>query len=894
MNGLESEVDAPDDARGVLRRALSRHIVVSIVLVAMIAAMYSYYLVPPYWPKHLGAFDFHYYLGPQSYFMDISIHNGEFPLWNPLTFCGTPYAANPLTEVFYPLQLVRSCLTLSPSPWATCLGLELVLVLQLVIAGIGAFALAREYRLSRAACLATATVFVFNFYAVFCSMEQWSLVVVSGWLPLVFLFVHKGLTNPALKRKAYYGCAAGLVFGVSVLGGFPQVTFYMVLAIVLFCILDRLTHVTREDLHAPRLLARSIPVNAVFLGLIFVLGGLVAAAMLLPAAEFAGLSARQSTSGLKENQGAQELTCSHLLKSLVLYTGESADPRGSRAAGIATVLLAVAALTHRRRRDVAAFTILFLILTDCALGPPFPFGRLVAWTDYFQFGSPWRANMTSGLPFAVLVGFGVDTASERLKSRWGTAARTAILLAIGCACLWVLWRWLNGAPFFAVGKIVFYIPAVTLVVICAAAWFRWPSLWRGAISFLIFAEIAAWSHYFVPYNMNKQLAGRNTAGFGEATQLWQDNYRGTIPRPNWNIWFLQPAINGYDPLYIFRARQAMCALRQEKSYTRNLRDWAVMVENQRGNLFLKRSFWLARQYAKGPLPPKDALFPSATTVFLSDVDSLPVPEIARDAVPPTAVSTDTERVPVAGTGALASRPKPRRGQPGSLELSLPPVALQRTHAVLRLAYTSDATVDVLPYFSDPVTRRSEMGVRCRATATRGRENVFEIPLPDFEQVQTTLVWKAAARVLRFTDAYVLIDKADEDKLITIDSRKANSVDLTLRDLPGYRVLTFVDAAYPGWKAYVDSKSVPIHLADDAFKAIIVPPGTSHVRFAFRPWRVTVGIVVSLMSVLTISAILLRRPARPPLHETTDRKDTGSENSPLCGGPLVPEESEPCL
>ena len=75
---------------------------------------------------------------------------------------------------------------------------------------------------------------------------------------------------------------------------------------------------------------------------------------------------------------------------------------------------------------------------------------------------------------------------------------------------------------------------------------------------------------------------------------------------------------------------------------------------------------------------------------------------------------------------------------------------------------------------------------------------------------------------------------------------------------------FVDAAYPGWRAFIDAEPVPIHLANEAFKAVIVPPGTHEVRFVFRPWPVYVGATVSLATALVVSGCLLAawRPGGP--------------------------------
>ena len=93
--------------------------------------------------------------------------------------------------------------------------------------------------------------------------------------------------------------------------------------------------------------------------------------------------------------------------------------------------------------------------------------------------------------------------------------------------------------------------------------------------------------------------------------------------------------------------------------------------------------------------------------------------------------------------------------------------------------------------------------------------------------------------------------------IRIVSRGANSVVVEVRELPGDRILTFIDAAYPGWHAYVDGERVPIMRANDAFKAVSVPPGTHVVEFAFRPSSVYAGMTISCVTLLALGGLLCR-------------------------------------
>jgi hypothetical protein len=83
---------------------------------------------------------------------------------------------------------------------------------------------------------------------------------------------------------------------------------------------------------------------------------------------------------------------------------------------------------------------------------------------------------------------------------------------------------------------------------------------------------------------------------------------------------------------------------------------------------------------------------------------------------------------------------------------------------------------------------------------------------------------------------------------------------------------------PGWTARVDGRSVPLMRADVAFQAVEVPAGTHRVVLEYQPHSLSIGFVISLVSVLgtlvalSLAAILrrtgrLRRPTwtrlRPP-------------------------------
>jgi membrane protein YfhO len=89
------------------------------------------------------------------------------------------------------------------------------------------------------------------------------------------------------------------------------------------------------------------------------------------------------------------------------------------------------------------------------------------------------------------------------------------------------------------------------------------------------------------------------------------------------------------------------------------------------------------------------------------------------------------------------------------------------------------------------------------------------------------------------------------------TRSANSVSLRVGPLSEHRILLFVDAHYPGWRAMVDGQETEILLANDVFKAVELGPGTHQVSFTYSSGRVLMGVGISLTTLM-----FLRVPNSP--------------------------------
>jgi hypothetical protein len=70
--------------------------------------------------------------------------------------------------------------------------------------------------------------------------------------------------------------------------------------------------------------------------------------------------------------------------------------------------------------------------------------------------------------------------------------------------------------------------------------------------------------------------------------------------------------------------------------------------------------------------------------------------------------------------------------------------------------------------------------------------------------------------------------------------------------------TLAEQHFPGWRAAVDGKPVPIERWRGAFQAVEVPPGEHEVEFRYRAPGLAAGAWISLVSILLGMAALLRR------------------------------------
>ena len=810
-----------------------------------------------------GGYDVYRYMGPYSYYMDYVLHHGEVPYWNPLTLCGMPFAANPVVKLFYPFNLLRSLLTFHPTPFKTQMGWMIMFVLHLLVAGMAIVLLARDHNLSYGASFVAAFVFMFgaNWTR---RISEYHFICMVAWLPVLLVLVRRALSQEALRPKLRYGLICGLILGCSLLSGDMNIVPYMGVTLGGYAVLYRVLGIRSfAELRKEGFLKR-ISGDVAFLVIMFALSGLVASALLLPGSEFASFTGRVKGTEQELAHPHYAGTWQDLYHILIRFPGLKWEVENIRGAGIGALVLVAAGLLSRRWREILLYGILSLILFDCSMGRPFPIATILEYLSPIQLIASTRAWDFAVLPLGMLAAFGVDAIAAATRPLWWRGVRDGTLLIVGIVALYSLSFLLGPKSFLSMGRTALVLPGCMLAAVIIASWMpRW-SFWPVVLAALMFAETLAWNNTYVPFIVTQKNFATFAHRYPGATSFWSDNRRGIDLFQDRLLYELKPAMHGYEPLHMSHVRNVLAGDSRANSYQRSVKDYEVTRENQRGNLFLKRAFWLARQYVRGPLPNKQSLFPPTTTVFLPQADDLPIPRVDAAQAPNRSVSEGAKEIRFLGEEQL----KPINARLQSLakkqQVNLPALKMPGMHSALCMRYTSGCAATVEATFRDPDTGEVQFGKTNKIRPTTKGSALLELPLPDFKTLRTELTISANTPDGRFQfeDVYLLADPADEDSLIRIVSRTANTVEVNVGELGGYRVLTFLDAAYPGWSAYLDGKETRILLADDAFKAVVVPPGNHVIRFMFRPKRVYIGIGITITAAsAALAAIVLLRPKK---------------------------------
>ncbi len=365
------------------------------------------------------------------------VHHGQLPLWNPYEALGMPLAFNWQTAALSVPSLIGYLFPLH-------LAFTVQVVLTLVIAGTGTYALCRVLQLGTLACVFAGTVFELSGPIIgWLGWPHAAVLSWSGWLFAAALLVIRG------GRRLRHITLFALVIAAMVYAGQAEILTLSGLALLIFVVVILL-------LRAP-LLGGSGPIRRpvadVSIGVLT--GVALGAPLLLPGSQVVSGSQRAVPGGdpaeiLKGNPALPLHNLVHVIfqgfDGLPLsdshwfgYIGGYSETAAY--VGVIAVVLAVMAVAVRRGRpEVVALGVLCVVMVAVAFAPPLVailYRLPVIGTVLWQ-----RAILPLAFGIAVLAGVGMDALvrshGDRAVRRWAGSGFAAVaLLLVG---IWVFGR----------------------------------------------------------------------------------------------------------------------------------------------------------------------------------------------------------------------------------------------------------------------------------------------------------------------------------------------------------------------------------------------------------------------------------------------------------------------
>ena len=437
----------------------------------------------------------HFYY-PTLHFEHQQWQQGEVPLWNPQDELGRPFAADVSAGVFYPGKLIF----MFPLTFSMCL--LLYTALHLLLAAYSTFRAARYLKATPLASIIAAISFTLG-GAVLSQHANIIFLVSAAWLPLGLLY---GLQLIRNENKSRACILLSICLALIILGGDPQAVVHLVIVLlVCWFILPRCPQHTSTPAAQSRLPLKTLLAT---LSCVTFITTALTAIQLLPTLQWSQRAERNMRSSsqtafqwagdlLKHNDFENEIIASKTtdhnhsqrvykfslppwqLAELALpnVSGKLYPQRNHWTflfpdsqsiwfptiyQGIIPLLLAISAMTLRRRKDtIAAMLSWVLTLTLFAALGTFGFGwiwnQIVPTTtiaptnfslywiltniipEYIDFRYPAKWFVLTSLMLALLASRGWDQFSQRLPQMrqhillWLTILATVFtLIGIGC------------------------------------------------------------------------------------------------------------------------------------------------------------------------------------------------------------------------------------------------------------------------------------------------------------------------------------------------------------------------------------------------------------------------------------------------------------------------------
>ncbi len=743
---------------------------------------------------------------PMYSFLGERLAAGDIPGWNPHQFSGVPFAADPQSGwMYWPAMLLFTFLPLEAAA-------EGYMLLHLLGAGVATYALARVLGMNSIGALLAAMAYEFNSFVYERNVCCFAYTGVLLWLPLLLLSAETALRSRRWIARAFWWGVGGLALSQILSAWLGQGFYYAVLALG--------GYVAYRTLVAPPtggqpILAR-LGTLAVHGTALLLWGIALSAAGLLPRIEYNRLS--NLASGYPGTQAAVHSGWSLSEWGSILGYG------GTYYVGSVAVTLAFLAPFLARARFATPY---WLVLCGSALvlsgqGPTPLHSLLYPLPGFARLHphDPERVMVVFYLGAALLAGASVSML-PRLGRRTAASALIPFMLALVALGVGL------ALPEFATPPAILYaLAAAVLFLVAGSLATRQRQVALVLLTLVLFTDL---------YGAGQTVARRGPGGFqkvdisayyqpGAAAEFLAGTGK-EVPERHF----------GYEPLLRLPGEPAN----------------SPAIKTEWLDLLYRYQFADRR-------PARILVNNRATVLGLHDIQGYNPVHISRYDDLVTAIN---------------GHPQEYRSSYVLEEgLSSPLLGLLAARYAVLLAGTPSATSTIPALGSGYTTvyRDGEVEVLERDDVLPRAWLVHEArQVRPGEAIEQLSAGKSDPRRVALLEVSPPVlsrprNPADDSTRIT-SYAPDHLVVRTDAEAPG--LLMLGEVYYPAWKAYVDGRSVPLYLANHAFRAVQVPAGTHTVELRYESSTLRLGLAISgaayaLLAGLAIAALVRRRHFAP--------------------------------
>ncbi len=853
---------------------LSRPIRYGLFLAFLVVLLMAHYYPFLFAGRVYVSSDHHLFFEPFCSFIGDAYKHGRLPLWNQFLYLGMPQFALPSPSFLYPPSLLYAVQTYSQ-------GLSTQQIIHHVVAAVGGALLAESLGLGFAASACAGMAFAFSGY-MFSLSANYSLVAGISWLPLALYASRRIRFAVTRAQRSFWTVVLTMLVFLMVSAGRPEI-FVPVLVIVLAHAITgvgrhyiskyRRNWETRADSEIKdpaATLDMKHPVK-VFLCRITALaiGGCLCMPLLLPALEWASTSSRAKGLATSEVMMWSANWYSFATMFLAQPFGDlqllgngflpfAADRASylpflpSAYVGTAVLSLAILGIFHTRSPWLVPVALLMIVGTTLSLGrftPVLPF--LVNHLNTLSvLRYPVKLLVLPIMALCLLAAFGIQAVKD---NRVGYSALRALsifwfmVLLSGLACVLCGRYWLtiqaaklsiNSEIAIAIGTAVVHAGAIglTMAVICILRH-------KGMIGSVVFAgftfallamDLFGTAIRFPPLSAPSTFLTEKPALMRMVEKQAGEKSISTVRLLNLY----------YDPLAtptrIFDGPPVVRTL----AYYRYCRDLLVCNSNMDYRI----------QEAYGYEGALSAKYRHITLGLINDFRNATAsgPIEKGDKVVSESVYDERMRRYLSATGIqyIASQLRKDGEDQPQLDSKDFDVVEESTKFNLRLykVKSPKPRIEVVDRWT--WVDSQEQAYRILHVQELKEPGTAILPLiekPKKEKGDYPLGFRSAdsAAVPR---CHLLVDQPEH---ITISVSVPRPCMLILRD-----------QFYPGWRAHLDSVSVPIYRANGFTRAVYLPEGEHAIEFDYQPDSLKYGVRVALVALaaLLVLALLAFGPA----------------------------------